>query len=215
MMGPYENGGSNLLVHNHFIQPTILVYTQLLDNTHIYQVPGCQSYPPLWAPLNHRFWSVNPHDSSGIYHQMPNFIPYLIRVVYPSWLAGQSLIEFDDCPARKLLGFPAGKLGSIPLSRSLHRSYHHFWWLIFMKYPHYILGFIPITYHIPFRSRFLRLDVSSQLGDWLPNRSVKLATAISAARRFPLVFWVLVFFAWTLRSLGGSWNGGSPSFIHL
>ena len=116
MMGPYENGGSNLLVHNHFIQPTILVYTQLLDNTHIYQVPGCQSYPPLWAPLNHRFWSVNPHDSSGIYHQMPNFIPYLIRVVYPSWLAGQSLIEFDDCPARNLLGFPAGKLGSIPLS---------------------------------------------------------------------------------------------------
>ncbi|CAL1163018.1 unnamed protein product [Cladocopium goreaui] len=40
-------------------------------------------------------------------------------------------------------------------------------------------------YVTPFApAQFCWLDVSSQLGDWLPNRSVKLATAISAARLY-------------------------------
>ena len=90
--------------------------------------------------------------------------------------------------------------GSIPLNLSTNYIISPVLMAKFPSYPHCApiissnissISSPSYTCHIPSISPwyphqfwFLRLDVSSQLGDWLPNRSVKLATAISAARLY-------------------------------
>ena len=165
-----------------------------------------------YKPLNHRFWSVNPHDfplasetqqwkvparfqdcssfSGPAFssHQSPApeietqqmrcwelnaklyplFRPYHIPFTYllysgnAAWFAGQSPIQFDDCPAinlHSLVGFPAcachvwwhQRVYPIKSQYKLHyiTSFDGEIPIISALCTHYILKYILYPHHIP------------------------------------------------------------------